>query len=50
MSAITCFSFGKYKGEQLQVVINTDPQYVEWCLDNVGWFDISKRCKKELEL
>lgn len=50
MSAVTPFSFGKYKGTHLKDVIDTDPQYVEWCLDNVDWFDISKRCKKDLDV
>lgn len=30
--------FGKYRGEKLGEVMDTDPKYLEWCLENVDWF------------
>ena len=36
------FTFGKYKGELVQDVINKDACYVEWCINNVDGFVMSK--------
>lgn len=33
------FTFGKYKGEKLIDVLDTDARYVKWCLDNIPWLD-----------
>lgn len=34
------FPFGKYKGDQLWLVIDTDPGYVDWCIDNIDGFEL----------
>lgn len=35
------FTFGKYKGDSIQEVIeNGDADYVMWCQENVDWFDL----------
>lgn len=28
------FTFGKHKGNQLEDVIDDDPGYIEWCVEN----------------
>jgi len=34
------FKFGKHKGEQLEDVIEDDPDYIRWCCENdIGGFD-----------
>jgi hypothetical protein len=38
--------FGKYKGETWEHVINEDPSYVAWCIDNV--YLLSDEEKEEL--
>lgn len=30
--------FGKYRTQPMKWVKSNDPQYWEWCLNNVGWF------------
>ncbi len=34
------FTFGKYKGQKLERVIEDDPKYVLWAVQNIDWFDI----------
>ena len=34
------FTFGKYEGETIRYLLEEDPNYIIWCADNVGWFDI----------
>jgi uncharacterized protein (DUF3820 family) len=34
-------TFGKYKGETLNDIIKTQPQYVSWLLSNAEWFTIN---------
>lgn len=34
------YEFGKYRDEQVGVVINTDPEYVAWCLREVEGFGL----------
>lgn len=36
------FPFGKYKDKTLNEVIETNPSYVQWCLDNVNDFSLDK--------
>jgi hypothetical protein len=33
--------FGQYKGESINEVIKTDPEYIVWCLKNLKHFMIS---------
>lgn len=46
----TRLDFGKYKGDTVDDVITNDPQYLEWCLENVDGFCLTKSAKHELEL
>lgn len=36
------FTFGKYKGHDVESVINKDPRYVKWVVDNVNYFTLTK--------
>ena len=40
--------FGKYKGELIGTVIEDDPKYIRWALDNTD-FDLTKEAKEYLE-
>lgn len=42
------FNFGKYKGISVEVVILTDPGYIQWCLDNIPQFVLSAGSKHAL--
>lgn len=33
-------TFGKHQGETLQDVIDDDPQYIEWIIENIPTFDL----------
>ena len=41
------FSFGKHKGKLVSTVIREDPQYTEWCLDNVNDFGLDDAAMRE---
>ena len=40
--------FGKYKGRTVLEVIDTNPSYIVWCIQNVKDFVIDKRLSDEL--
>ncbi len=42
-------SFGKHKGEKIERVISTDPEYVVWCLDHIEEFDLDNALYSLLE-
>lgn len=35
------FWFGKYNGQKVTDIIETDPKYVSWAIDNVKYFSIN---------
>jgi len=37
----TVFNFGKHKGKTLEQVFCTIPSYIDWCLREVSYFEIS---------
>lgn len=41
--------FGKYKGMTIKEVIDDDPEYLVWCLDNVNFFDVSENVLQLIE-
>ena len=43
------FTFGKHKGERLSSVIGSDPNYVEWCLEEIEEFRLTKGALERLE-
>ena len=42
------FNFGKYKGKTLLHVIDNDPQYIIWCINNIKEFKINNTLKNDL--
>lgn len=40
--------FGKYKGETIEDIIENDPQYVDWCLENVKHFSLNDEAEELL--
>ena len=32
------FRFGLYQGQELWSVLEYDPRYIDWCIENVGGF------------
>lgn len=35
------FTFGKYRGNSLEFVLELDCQYILYCQKNIDWFDVS---------
>jgi uncharacterized protein (DUF3820 family) len=35
----TCLEFGKYQGEVVQDILDDDPDYIQWLIDN---FDVDE--------
>lgn len=42
------FQFGKYKGKTLFYVLDNNPQYIIWCINNIKEFKIDNNLKNEL--
>ncbi len=42
--------FGKYKGETLMDIVDTNPRYIGWCILNLDHFYISDETIQELEM
>ena len=42
------FTFGKYKGRSVLDILNENPAYVEWCVNNIKWFSLDDTEKKML--
>lgn len=40
--------FGKYKGKVLEDVLNDDPEYLAWCLENIEWFEVDETLADEI--
>lgn len=43
------FTFGKYKNSKVEDIIEINPSYVKWALDNVKYFTLSPILSKKLE-
>jgi hypothetical protein len=41
------FDFGQYNGETVEEILELDPQYVLWCINNVEYFNPTKSVKEE---
>lgn len=42
------FRFGKYKGKTLLYVLDNNPQYIIWCINNIKEFKINNTLKNDL--
>ena len=43
------FDFGQYIGFGYREVLKIDPQYIQWCEENIQWFILSDVELGELE-
>jgi len=43
------FDFGKFEGYSYQYVLNQDPFYIQWVLENFKYFKLDDMAMKELE-
>jgi hypothetical protein len=41
-------TFGKYKGYTIEDVLEDDPNYLEWAIDEIEWFELDEIATKEL--
>ena len=46
---LSIMKFGKYKGNTLQDVIDDDPRYVQWCINELEWFKVDQEAKMYLQ-
>jgi uncharacterized protein (DUF3820 family) len=42
------FTFGKHKGETVKELVQKDPSYLVWCIENFDWFKVSQTFYKML--
>ena len=42
-------TFGKYKNRPVQDVMDTDPNYFEWCIDNIEWFNLDQEAERYMK-
>lgn len=42
-------TFGKYKGQSVDEVIDNDPDYLVWAVEEIDWFELDEETEKELE-
>lgn len=47
-TADTKLDFGKYKGDTLNGILNTNPLYIKWCVENIDWFVTEDELLKEV--
>lgn len=40
-------TFGKYKGRKTEDVININPFYIKWCIDNVAFFHLPEHLQNK---
>ena len=41
------FDFGaKHKGDHIDDVLKSDPQYIVWCIENIDWFEATDMVEK----
>jgi len=45
----TEFSFGKYEGKSLQEILEIQPSYIQWCIDNLDHFYISDQVIQKIK-
>ncbi len=41
--------FGKYTGCTVEMIIEVDPKYMQWCADNIDGFCLSDGAKRRLQ-
>lgn len=43
----TTLDFGKYNGNSIEYVLETNPLYIKWCVENIKWFVFDEELLKE---
>lgn len=43
-------AFGKHQGKTVAFVSETDPMYLEWCLNNIDGFELDEEADQRLDL
>lgn len=43
-----CLPFGKHQGRLIEDVLDEDPNYLLWCLENVDDFEVDKALQDEI--
>ena len=41
-------TFGKYKGQSVDEVIDNDPDYLAWAVEEIDWFKLDEEADKKL--
>ena len=36
-------NFGMHKGKTINQILEEDPTYIRWCIENISWFKLSKK-------
>lgn len=44
----TKITFGRYKGKTLEEVLNINPLYIEWCMNNIDEFKFDESAYKKV--
>jgi uncharacterized protein (DUF3820 family) len=44
------FPFGKYKGDELGDIAQSDPDYVQWCINTIKNFDVDDEVQELIEM
>jgi len=42
-------TFGKHKGCTIEEIIEDDPGYLEWAIDEIEWFELDEVAARKLE-
>lgn len=43
----TTLDFGKYNGNSIEYVLEKNPLYIKWCVENIEWFVFDEELLKE---
>ena len=48
MNGSDILTFGKYKDRTIEYILVVDPKYLEWAIDNIQGFKLSKSVLRKL--
>ena len=43
------FDFGKHKGKNVAEIIENEPTYIKWCIENIDNFELDNEAYEEYE-
>lgn len=41
-------NFGKHKGKTINEILEEEPTYIRWCVENICWFKLSEKDEKKV--